>query len=172
MELAEMADRILLVGPVHPFTFLAKTALKLMADLYKEAIVCLTELEAIASAAVCIFDLSKVQISNECFQRHPILKCYHDPVDCKVAPSTALAMFLQFERITSIRHSGFLARPIIRPCFLHHLIRVSMRRGGRSLRDVGAVLRMQKVVRKEAKVGDVTGTRSSKRDYLWKSIGL
>ena len=128
MELAEMADRILLVKPMRPFAFLAKAALESIADLYKEAIVYLTELEAIASTAVCFFGLSRVKSSNECSQRNPILKCYHDPVDCKVAPSTVLVLFLQFERITPIRHSGFLARPIIGSCFLD-LIRLSMRQG-------------------------------------------
>lgn len=159
-----MADRILFVDPVRPFAFLAKTALKLIVDLYKEAIICLTELEAIASTAVCIFDLSKVQGSNECFQGNPILKCYHDPVDCKVAPSTAFTMFPQFERITSIRHGRFLAGPIIGSCFLDHLIGLSMQRGDcnwRRLRDVGVVSRMKDVVRKGAKVGDATGVRSS-----------
>ena len=144
-----MADRILFVDPVRPFAFLAKAALKSLAELYKEAIVCLTELEAIASTALCIVDLSRVQSSNECFQGNPVLKCYHDPVDCKVAPSTVLAMFLKFERIRSIRHSGFLAGPIIGSCFLDHLIRLGMRRGKfyrRRLMDIGAVERVQSVV--------------------------
>lgn len=128
MEFAEMADRILLMDPVRPFTFLAKAALELVADLYKEAIICLAELEAIANTPVCIFDLSKVQSSKQCPQRNPTLKCYHDPVDCKGAPSTALAMFLQFERIAPIRHSGFLPGPII-GSFFSDLIRLSIRRG-------------------------------------------
>jgi hypothetical protein len=38
-----------------------------------------------------------------------------NPVDCKVAPSTPLAIFLQFEGIIFIWHSGLLAGSVI--CF-------------------------------------------------------
>ena len=126
MELAEMADCVLFADPVRPLAFLAKTALEVMIGLYQEAIVCLMECEPITTTAVCTFDLCKIQSSKERTQRNSMLKYYHNPVDCKIAPSTLLAMLLQFERVTPIGRSRFPAGPIIGSWPLD-LIRLSIR---------------------------------------------
>ena len=66
MELAEVSDCILLVNPVRSLALLAEATLKVMADLCKEAVVCLMEFEPITNTAVCVFDLGKVKSTNEC----------------------------------------------------------------------------------------------------------
>lgn len=91
MEFAEVARGVLLVLPVRPPSLLAEAAPVPVADLRKEAVICLAELKATGCVDARLVDLLAAKGTEQRVFGHTVLEHHKHPVDCERIPPAALA---------------------------------------------------------------------------------